>query len=556
MATDGRAPKVTLHRRLLRDMLLVCLVPLLLVGGAAYLQFQAYAARSVTDRQERQVLGQKDLIESYLRDRTAELAAIPVRFTREELLQGGLERVFGVIRQGSPIYTDIGIIDDGGRHLTYIGPYDLKTKNYGGTGWFQALKSRDLVVSDLFLGFRGVPHFIVAVKHATPTGYWILRVSLSTDYVTQLVERIRVGRTGEAFLLDRQGLFQTRTLLDDPLLHASHFPDLAPFEGVRTATVEMRGRAFTCTYAWIMENQWLLVFRQEKAEAFAPLRRALLIWVLVTCAALAGVFAVAVATARRLESFVAAADAEKDDLHAQLVASSRMAAVGEMAAGVAHELNNPLGIIETLRTWILDLLPEGGPAPADVREISDSATKIGEQVDRCRRITHDLLKFSRRVESGSAPVEVNALLEEMARMVEHRAKADDVTIRLDAGPLPPVATSAAWLQQIVLNVLNNAVDAMEGRGGTVTVRTGMRGGAVEMVFKDTGCGIPEENLQRIFEPFFTTKPVGKGTGLGLAVCYGLVQQMGGTLGVESRVGAGTTFTLTLPAISTEPGEAR
>jgi two-component system NtrC family sensor kinase len=213
---------------------------------------------------------------------------------------------------------------------------------------------------------------------------------------------------------------------------------------------------------------------------------------------------------------------------------------------VAHELNNPLGIIETLRTWILDLVPEQGVAPVDVPEIIDSAKKIGDQVERCRCITHDLLKFSRRIESERVSADLNSLLREMLQMVEHGAKADNVRFQLEAGDLPPVVTSPSRLQQIILNILNNAVDAMEGRGGAVKIRTVALDGAVQIIFKDSGCGIPEENLHRIFDPFFTTKPVGKGTGLGLAVCYGLVQQLGGKLDVQSRVGVGTTFTLSLP----------
>ena len=546
----------TLHRRLLGNMLLMCLVPLLLVGGAAYVQFQIYASKMVQDQQERLVLNHRDFIESYLRGRSAELAAIANQYTLEQLKRGELERVFAVIQQGAGIYTDIGIIDDKGSHLKYVGPYNLAGRNYSTADWFRTLKTQDMVISDLFMGYRAVPHFIIAVKHTTPSGYWILRASLSTDYFSQLVERIRVGSTGEAFLLDRRGLYQTKTVFDSAPLQPSNFPFLSPHEGVRTVDLEVRGRQFLCSNVWIMGNQWLLVFRQERAEAFAPLQRALWTWALITLAALAVVSLATFAIAKNLVGFVARADAEKASLHAQLVASSKMAAVGEMAAGVAHELNNPLGIIETLRTWILDLTPEQGVAADDVPEIIDSARKIGDQVERCRRITHDLLKFSRKVESERTMTDVNALLREMLQMVEHRAKADNVTFHLDAADLPSFVTSPSRLQQIVLNILNNAVDAMEGRGGTVMIRTLAAGDAVRMIFKDSGCGIPEEILGRIFEPFFTTKPVGKGTGLGLAVCYGLVQQMGGTLEAQSQVGVGTTFTLTLPVSPPQPPVTR
>ena len=555
MSAASERRHATLYRRLLENMLLICLVPLFLVGGAAYLQFKHYAGRMVLDQQERLVLNHRDFIESYLRGRIAELTAITNRYTLEQLRAGELERVFAVIQQGAGIYTDIGIIDDRGDHMKYVGPYNLEGRNYSSSQWFMALRSRDLVVSDLFMGYRAVPHFIIAVKHPTPTGFWILRASLSTDYFSQIVEGIRVGGTGEAFLLDRQGLYQTKTLVGGDPLQPSNFPYLSPHRGVRTVDLKVGGRTFLCSHVWIFGDQWLLVFRQERAEAFAPLQRALWTWVFITLAALVVVCLTTLAIARNLVGFVARADAEKESLHAQLLASSKMAAVGEMAAGVAHELNNPLGIIETLRTWIMDLVPEQGLAHEDVPEVIDSARKIGDQVERCRRITHDLLKFSRRVESERTRTDINALLGEMLGMVEHRAKADNVRFEFEPGPLPILVTSPSRLQQIVLNILNNAVDAMEVRGGLVAVRTWAREDSIQISFKDSGCGIPEENLQRVFEPFFTTKPVGKGTGLGLAVCYGLVQQLGGELEVQSRVGIGTTFTLTLPVVPPEGGRS-
>ncbi|MEW6757782.1 MAG: HAMP domain-containing sensor histidine kinase, partial [Acidobacteriota bacterium] len=186
--------------------------------------------------------------------------------------------------------------------------------------------------------------------------------------------------------------------------------------------------------------------------------------------------------------------------------------------------------------------------------VMDSAQKIGDQVERCRRITHDLLKFSRKVETEQVPTDVNALLGDMVQMIQHRARAENIAFETDLQGVPPLLTSPSKIQQILVNLLNNAVDSMEGRGGTIFLSTRVRGRAMKVTLRDTGCGIPPENLSRIFEPFFTTKPVGKGTGLGLAVCYGLAHQMGGDLEVESRVGEGTTFTLTIPL--SPPSEGR
>jgi two-component system NtrC family sensor kinase len=546
MPETGKRDYRSLKRRLILSMLLVCLAPLLLVGGAAYFQFQHYAERMVLDQQERLVLNHRDFIESYIRERVAELQAATNAFSREQLLSGELPRLFAVMQQGSGIYSDIGIIDDRGRHQMYVGPYNLAGRDYSRADWFLKLAHQDVVISDLFLGYRGVPHFIIAVKRHTPDGYWILRASLSMDYFSQLVERIRVGETGEAFLLDRQGTYQTKTLFErEPLKH-SNFPYLAFHSGARTDSMDVAGRTYLCTHIWVVENQWLLVFRQDEAEAFAPLRQALLTSAIIILVGLTGVGLATLTASKKLVGFIERADAEKEHYLRQLLANSKMAALGELAAGVAHELNNPLGIIEVLRTWIQDLLADGGEAESVRAEVNDSAAKIGDQVERCRRITHDLLKFSRRTESDRVSTDAVALVKEMLQMVEHRARAENIQFDLEAAGPAPIVTSPSRLQQIVLNILNNAVDAMEGKGGSVKIGVEPGEGGIRMTFRDSGCGIPAENLQKVFEPFFTTKPVGKGTGLGLAVCYGLVQQMGGLIEIQSVVGAGTTFILTLP----------
>jgi two-component system NtrC family sensor kinase len=372
--------------------------------------------------------------------------------------------------------------------------------------------------------------------------------------LSQLVESIRVGATGEAFLLDRQGLYQTKTRFPSRLLESSGFPFLGAHTGVHSAELTTGGRAYLYSDVWTAAGQWMLVFRQEKAEAFAPLQRAMWTSAFIILVGLVGVAVAALAISRRLVRYVREADTKTDELNAQLMVSSKMAAVGEMATGVAHEINNPLANIETLRTWILDLVTDEGLAAEDVAEVIASTRKIGDQVERCRLITHDLLRFSRRSDSGRASTNLEALVREMIEMIEHRARSENVhfEIRPDASPLPPLLLSSSKLQQVLLNILNNAVDAMEGKGGKVTVVIRRAGSKVRIAVTDSGSGIAPEHLPRIFEPFFTTKPVGKGTGLGLAVCYGLVQQMNGALTAESKVGAGSTFTLTLPI---EPAEA-
>jgi two-component system NtrC family sensor kinase len=313
--------------------------------------------------------------------------------------------------------------------------------------------------------------------------------------------------------------------------------------------VRQGGRRWLATTTWLAHPRWLLICRQEVGAAFRPLRNASLLGLLAFLVGAAGAIALAAVVARRQVRRIAEADREKEALTHQLLATARTAGVGELSAGLAHEINNPLAIIDTLRTWISDLAGSPSIAEADRREIIDSAQKIGDNVERCKTITHGLLKFSRRVESAPEEVNVNALLGELATVARARARVENAALELDLGPVPPVWAPPGELMQVFVNVVNNAIDAVSGRpDGQVTVRSDYAGGRVVVEVRDNGCGIPAEHLTRLFQPFFTTKPPGKGTGLGLAICHGLVEKLGGRIRVASQVGKGTAFTIVLPAI--------
>jgi two-component system NtrC family sensor kinase len=241
---------------------------------------------------------------------------------------------------------------------------------------------------------------------------------------------------------------------------------------------------------------------------------------------------------------------EKKDwlLDERLLQSQKLAAIGELSAGIAHEINNPLAIIRQEGDWMQLLLKKlEGRDIDEVPELQGSVSQIVKQVDRCTEIVRNLLDFARKREPVIQAVEVNRLIEDMTMLVEKEARHNNITIVRDYDPeLPPIYSDAPQLRQVILNFLTNATQAI-GRDGRVVITTRRRGSeAVDLIFRDTGCGIPEENLRKIFDPFFTTKPPGQGTGLGLSICHGIILRLGGRIELESRVGQGTTFTITLP----------
>jgi len=232
--------------------------------------------------------------------------------------------------------------------------------------------------------------------------------------------------------------------------------------------------------------------------------------------------------------------------------AEKLAAVGRLAAGVVHEINNPLATIsacaESLEARVNEGAFDGSAAVDDLREYLGL---IRSEAFRCKSITMGLLDFSRTRTSQHVTIDLADVIRSAARLLSHQKRGPELEFKLDIAPdLSLVSGDPGQLQQAVIALAANAFDAM-GETGTLSINAHNDNGKVVVEVSDTGVGISPENLAKIFEPFFTTKEIGRGTGLGLAVCYGILTEHGGTLDVQSTVGTGTTFTITLPAIKYE-----
>ena len=248
-------------------------------------------------------------------------------------------------------------------------------------------------------------------------------------------------------------------------------------------------------------------------------------------------------------------DQKKAASDEMLMQSSKMAALGKMAAGIAHEINNPLAVIAEKAGWLKDLLEEEDVSKSpNLKEFQETVGRIEYHVDRAKKVTHRLLGFARRMEPVSEKVDINKVLDESVGFLENEARFLNINIQEDLDPnLPLITSDTTQLQQVFLNLMNNAIDAI-GKDGeiNITTRYVARNNMVAIDIADNGPGIPRELLGKIFDPFFTTKEVGKGTGLGLSISYSIVEKLGGQIRVASEVGKGTTFNILLPV--NEPGE--
>ena len=256
---------------------------------------------------------------------------------------------------------------------------------------------------------------------------------------------------------------------------------------------------------------------------------------------------VCIGSALVLARRVRGGERELRDLDLRLLQSQKLAAIGELSSGIAHEINNPLAIITQEIDLTRELFgPTGCPDPGDLADIRDSLDQVGKQVARCRQITHKLLNFARKMEPVIQEEALERVIEDMALLVERDALGRGVAIVRDYdASLPPVRTDVPLLRQVILNLLTNALHATP-TGGAITLGTCRRDGQAIIEVRDTGCGIPPHNMAKIFDPFFTTKEPGKGTGLGLSVSHGIVARLGGSLSAQSAPGQGATFTVALP----------
>ena len=545
----------SLTRNMLLVIILVAIMPMIVVSSIILYQFDISYHEKVHAHLEELVLKHKHNIDGFLKQKLGDIRLLGKTFSYEELRDESflrdrlelLQEIYG------PVFVDLGVVNDRGIQVAYAGPFKLGKALYSNAKWFQMAMKSDHVKSDVFLGLRGIPHFIIAVRENYNGQPWILRATVDFVAFNNLVENIRIGETGFAFILNRRGEFQTKPLFDliankepytDFLKDSEKFQD-----GVRIIERDDdAGNKVIYVAALLKHGDWLLVYQQKASDAFSDLRRTLRVTIAIMLLAGICIVVIAFILSKRMVNRVASADQEKEMMNEQIVETGKLASVGELASGIAHEINNPVAIMVEEAGWIEDLLEEeefrGGE---NLDEFKRALEQIRTQGRRCKEITHKLLSFARKTDSRIQDVQLNDLIEELIALSAQRAKFANVDINVNLQENPPILhVSQTELQQILLNLINNALDAMEKTGGTLNVSSELEGDYIVVEVADDGPGIPGANLPRIFDPFITTKPVGKGTGLGLSICYGIITKMGGDIEVRSTVDAGATFRVKIP----------
>ncbi len=524
-------------------VILVPLIPLLFISWTASHFYQKSWMAKTTIELTSLANSRREIIDLFLDSQENSLAGYAELYDLAWLsTPGNLEKLFQAMnRQG--VIVDLGLITKDGSHRNYVGPFaeDLKDKNYAEARWFAEVMQSGRYTSDVFSGYRGVPHFIVAVTD--PNRSWVLRATINSELFNALLASAEVGPGGDAFILNRQGELQTPSRLGLTALPAGE-------KGLLNAggdlTIHHSQSALYATTG-MKNNAWTLVLKTDIATSLADFYRARQRDHLIIAGAALLILAVSTFLVRSMMNKVEGADQQRMVLYDRIRYSEKMALIGRMAANVAHEINNPLQIIGDQAGWLDELLnEEDQDRLKNSEEYRAAFAKIRAQVKRASTITHRLLGFSRSSDGLKSPTNINSLVEETISFLEKEATNHRIAIRRILDPsLPEVTTDSTQLQQVLLNILNNAFDAI-GNDGAVTISTSLSDGQLAVEFADSGPGLSEEALKKVFDPFFTTKKAGCGTGIGLSISYSIVERLGGRIEVRNGKQGGCVFRVNLP----------
>lgn len=542
-----------LRRRLQVFLVAAFVVPVLVLSGYFHFQFNMTLKKSGELHLISLAESQRNTIDLFLQERVVNIFNL-FRSSdfRLQPTPDDMRRYLQYLREMSDAFVDVGFLDPSGVQIGYAGPYGyLQGQDYNREGWFLALGAQNYFISNIYLGFRQKPHFTIAVKQRIDGRPYVMRATLDPDKFYLFLRTIAKGKGVSCALIDHEGIYQVVDPDEGEFLSQSGYrPPADTGSGAHKITV--KGQVVLVGYAWLDEVPWVLVARQPLGIAYAEMYkvRRILIWAGLGVVVVLGT-AVWVMTDRLLKK-AERTELSRKELKSQLLHAAKLVSVGELAAGVAHEINSPLAIIASQSGVIRDLLdPQFGLewTPEDIRKELD---QIDAAVYRARDITQKLLKSARRTEPRMARCDVNQLLEDVVSgVIEKEFEVSDIRLVRDYDQdLPKILLDPEQMRQVFLNIINNAGDAIQG-GGTVTLTTRHDSESVRVTITDTGVGMTTEQMEKIFQPFYTTKEVGKGTGLGLSISLSIVQSLGGRIEVQSMSGAGSSFTVVLPIVPYE-----
>ena len=445
-------------------------------------------------------------------------------------------------------FTDLGVIDSNGIQRTYVGSNQLEGADYNNQPWFREVLKRGVYISELILGFRNEPHLDFAVKRNLPNGsFFVLRAALKPEQFNQLIAQLEVGEKEDLFVINREGVLQTPSRCCGPVLKKMSMavPEYSPKAQVLESKNE-KNEQIVIAYAYIPETPFILMIVNQKGELIQPWYKTGWAFTGILATSILVILLVTLGVATHLVDQIHDADQERVDTLHQVEYANKMVSLGRLASGVAHEINNPLAIINEKVGHIRDIFTMTEFYAKDPKLIS-LVDSVLSTVHRCGTVTKRLLNFARHLNVSIQTINLSEIINEVNSVLAKEAELKCIAVGVEVSDnIPPFESDRGKLEQIFFNLFNNAIGAMNDGGHLEITAKRKDTNFISVTFSDNGRGIPESDLKHIFKPFYYSKTGESGTGLGLSVTYALVQEIGGTISVQSQLGKGTSFNIRIP----------
>ncbi|MGD8291765.1 MAG: sensor histidine kinase [Desulfobacterales bacterium] len=480
----------------------------------------------------------RSVLDFIAHDHTLETLKDPVRLA--DILENLNKRFGGFI--------DLGVIDNSGKRISHAGSHQMNGPDYNQQHWFREVLDHGVYISDVVTGTRQEPHVDFAVKRDLENGlFFVLHATIQPEELAESIAQIDVGAKGDLFIVNRDGALQTPSRYHGPVLNklSIKVPEYSSKARV-FETSNAKNDRIVIGYAHIPETPFILMIIQEQSEGVQPWYKTTWAFTAILAVSIIMILLVTLGVATHLVNQIHVADQERVDTLHQVEYASKMVSLGRLASGVAHEINNPLAIINEKAGHIKDIFTLTDTYAKDPKLIN-LVDSVISTVQRCAAVTRGMLNFARHLNLSVQTIDLKEIIDEVQSVLAKEAEIRSITVKVIVSrDIPPFESDRGKLEQIFFNLFNSAIGAMGDGGHLEITATRKDKDFISVAFTDNSRGIPESDLKHIFEPFYYAKTGHSGTGLGLAVTYALVQEIGGTISVQSRPGHGTCFDISVP----------
>lgn len=528
-------------------------MPLIIFAYVIYQRESKLARKSVLSHIETIVTQNEIMIKRFLSERIHDLNLL-VSSTGN--ISKNVESHLKLMQKERKIYKNIFVADTKGNILYQAGTSQLSDK-MSDQNWFKTAKNGIGFVGDInFAGSGNKYDILIALPIISSTGDTsaVLGATISFQGIADIMKDTGIGETGEVYLMNRDGIFLTTTRIGKG--QAGESLTVEKFTGYFRAVspgeyIDYRGKRVVRVYKNLSDLGWFIVGEQDSSEVFGNIGKLRKIFIGFVTLLIALIALVGYVISNRMVHLLKIAYEQNKELELQIIQKDKLASMGLLTAGIAHELNTPLASALLYTQMLKEDVKHS--LPSHFNKLSS----IEEEIKRGSRIIRNLLDFTRQSQTDSQVTDVNQILNNLLTISATLCSDRGIEIRKSLkANIPLVNGNSAILHQVFMNIFANALEAME-KGGVLNISTRYIGALQEVAveIQDTGPGIPEEHLDNIFDPFFTTKASTEGTGLGLAISYSMIKKMGGNIRVTScfyektditRSASGTTFIVELP----------